>query len=207
MTTPAQQARALVTQHGETFAEQAGIELDASPNSLWQLLVLANLLSNRIRSDAAVASAQELWRIGCNSPAGTRATSWQQRVDALGRGGYRRYDFSTSTRLGKNAAFVLERYDDDLASLMASPANAVAKALQQFDGIGPTGASIFLREAQSVFPDMGFQVDKLVLKGASAAGLPPDAEQLGQLVEPAQYAAFAAALVRLARNPQLPAGR
>ena len=197
---PAETAVRLVAEHGTTFAEEAGITLTNTPGPLWQLLVLANLLSNRIRSDAAIASAHELWLIGCDTPAGTRDSRWQQRVDALGRGGYRRYDFSTSTRLGKNADLVAVRYLDDLTELPRTSVSVAVKALQEFDGIGPAGVRIFLREAQSVWPSLGFQVDKLTEKGATACGLPTSPDELGALVPSQQWSALAAALVRVARE-------
>ena len=46
-----------------------------------------------------------------------RAATWQQRVNALGRGGYRRYDERTSTMLGDGAALLLDRYAGDLRRL------------------------------------------------------------------------------------------
>ena len=197
-------AAKLVAAHGETFAERAGVRLVDEPAALWQLLVVAQLLSARIRAEAALASARELFAIGCTTPSGTRATSWQQRVDALGRGGYRRYDFSTSTRLGKNAETIRERWDDDLRRLRdeagADP-KRIVKLLQEFDGIGPTGAGIVVREVQSTWHLREPLADTLTVKGARLAGLPTDAAALADLVAPDERAALAAALVVVARQP------
>lgn len=196
--------RDLLEREGETFAEQAGIDLRDEPGPLWQLLVLTNLLSNRIRSEAAIASARQLWKIGCDSPGGTRGSTWQRRVDALGRGGYRRYDFSTSTRLGKNAEFVRTRWDDDLRRLRDDAdgdPRRIEKLLQEFDGIGPAGARIFLRETQGLWPSVAPAVDPKVLDGARSVGLPADAEMLAELVSPDELPRLCAALVRAAKRP------
>ena len=78
--------KALLDEHGTTYAEEAGIRLADEPAPLWQLLVLSLLLSARISSDIAVAAARELFDAGCTTARGTRDTPRRQRVAALGRG-------------------------------------------------------------------------------------------------------------------------
>ena len=204
--TPEDTVRTLLDRHGETFAAEAGITLRDEPAPLWQLLVLSLLLSTRIGSGIALATARELWRAGWGTPAAMRASARRARVVALGRGGYRRYDESTATRLGEAATLVLDRWHGDLRELRdeaeGDPAR-IARLLQEFTGIGPTGASIFLREAQAVWPVVRPAVDPLVLKGARAAGLPEEPAALAALVDPEDLASLAAALVRVARTPRL----
>lgn len=199
-------AQRLLTRHGETFAAQAGITLRDKPAPLWQLLVLSLLLSTRISSDIAVASARELFTAGWRTPQRLRASTWQERVDALGRGGYRRYDESTSTRLDDAASLLLDRWQGDLRALRdtaAGDVTAMGHALQSFTGIGPAGANIFLREVQDVWPVVRPFADDLVLSGAKAAGLPQDATKLAGLVDGDDLAGLCAALVRVARDPDL----
>lgn len=199
-------ARRLLDEHGSTFAADAGITLRDEPAPLWQLLVLAQLLSTRISSDIAVATARELWQAGWRTPQHLREGTWQQRVNALGRGGYRRYDESTATRLDDNARLLATRWNDDLRQLRDeadSEPRGIAKLLQEFTGIGPTGADIFLREVQAVWPGSRPYTDKLVLDGARIVGLPTNADDLAELVAGDDMAALAAALVRVARKPSL----
>lgn len=175
---------------------------------LWQLLVLSLLLSTRISSDIALASARELFSAKWRTPQRLRASSWQQRVDALGRGGYRRYDESTATRLAEAADLLIGRWDGDLRKLRdeaEGQPRRISGLLQEFTGIGPTGASIFLREAQQVWPSVRPAFDTLVRKGAKTAGLPEQDEKLAALVDDDDLAGLAAALVRLARDPDLSA--
>src|SRR5512142_3242706 len=73
---------------GQTYAEEAGIELADEPVPLYRLTLLTTLLSTRIQSRIAVATARELLRSGYGSPKRMLAASWQDRVDALGRGHY-----------------------------------------------------------------------------------------------------------------------
>jgi hypothetical protein len=192
--------------HGRTFAAEAAITLRDKPAPLWQLLVMSMLLSTRISSRLAVATARELFSCGWRTPLRLRESTWQERVDALGRGGYRRYDESTATRLDDAAALLIDRWKGDLRRLRdeaEGDPSRISALVQEFDGIGPAGAGIFLREAQHVWPTVRPFADDLVLEGARVAGLPRDAEALAELVKDDDLAMLAAALVRIARDPGL----
>src|SRR5690625_450952 len=109
--------KTLLQRFGTTFVEQAEIPLQDTPSPLYRLLVLSTLLSGRISSDIAVAAAQELSTAGFRTPERMAESTWQQRVDALGRGHYRRFDESTATTLGKSAQLLLDEYQGDLRKL------------------------------------------------------------------------------------------
>jgi endonuclease III len=149
--------KVLLDRYGETYAQEAGIRLADRPSSLYQLLVLASLLSARISAEVAVAAARELFAAGYRTPQRMLKASWQDRVDALGRGHYRRYDERTATMLGEAAQLVRERWRGDLRKLheeAGSDRKRLRGLLTEFKGIGPTAADIFLREAQAVWPDI-----------------------------------------------------
>ena len=194
--------RALLDQHGTTYAEDAGISMADKPAALWQLLVLSLLLSARISSEIAVAAARELFDAGCGTARGTRDTTWQHRVDALGRGHYRRYDERTSTQLGEAADRVMDEYGGDLRRMheQADGVDDLAEALQQFKGIGPAGAAIFLREVQGVWADVAPYVDDLAATGAERLGLPTAPDRLAALVPAKDLPRLVAACVRAARD-------
>lgn len=200
MSTQRETARSLMERHGTTFAEQAGITLRDKPSPLYRLLVLSTLLSARIDSDIAVAAARELSRAGFRTPRRMADATWQQRVDALGRGHYRRYDERTSTQLGDGARLLLDRYRGDLRRLRDASADAeeIGRRLQEFPGIGPTGAAIFCREAQGIWHELVPSMDQKVLDGAREAGLPDKPERLAKLVEPGELPSLAAACGRAA---------
>ncbi|WP_116205190.1 endonuclease [Amycolatopsis circi] len=189
----------LLAEHGTTFAEEAGIKLADKPQPLYRLLVLTTLLSTRISSDIAVAAARELSRSGWRSPQAMRDSTWQQRVDALGRAHYVRYDESTSQHLGEGADFLRDRYGDDLrrmADAADGDSRRLEKLIAEFPRIGPTGAQIFCREAQAVWPWLRPYFDRKALDGAKKAGLPADPKRLAKLVPGDDSARLAAALVR-----------
>ncbi|MFF9028802.1 endonuclease [Streptomyces iakyrus] len=193
--------RELVGAHGRTYAEEAGIALKDTSQPLYRLLVLSHLLSARIRGSIALATARALHEAGLRDPRRMARATWQQRVDALGRGGYRRYDERTATQLGDAAGLVSERWGGDLRRLRREADGEVSelrRLLKEFPGIGPAGADIFLREAQGVWPEAAPYLDAKALQGAERLDLPKDPEHLTELAGDTDPAVLAAALVRAA---------
>nr|QIY77510.1 endonuclease [Streptomyces sp. RLB1-33] len=193
--------RALLNQQQRTYTAQAGIRLRNSPAPLYQTLVLAVLLSARIKADIAVAAARALFDAEMRDPRSMADASWQQRVDALGKGGYRRYDERTSTLLGRGAELLLERYGGDLRRLRDEP--DPKKALLDIPGIGPTGADIFLRDVQGVWPEFAPYIDRKALDGARRLGLPASPKKLGGLVQGREMPRLADGLVHAALDKPL----
>jgi hypothetical protein len=170
-------ARAVLARYGTTYADEAGIRLADEHAPLFQLLVLAQLLSARIGAGVAVATARELFAAGWITPARLR--------DAV-------------------ATLVVERYAADLHGLAGAAGEDVGRAaalVQEVEGIGPTGAAVFLREVQAVWPWVRPFLDDRARDGARRLGLPDDATALAGLVDGDDLARFAAALVRVGRLP------
>lgn len=192
--------RKLLEGNGQTYAERAGIRLRDKPAPLYQLLVLATLLSARISGDIAVAAARELFKAGYRTPARMRGASWQARVDALGRGHYRRYDERTATMLGDGADLLIDQWHGDLRRLhdeASDDPGALARSLTRFPGIGPTGADIFLREVQVVWTGISPYADDRVRTRARSARLPASPERLRSLVgSTSEFVRLEAAIVR-----------
>jgi endonuclease III len=193
----------LLESHGKTYSEEAGIKLADKPSPLYQLHVLSTLLSARISADVAIAAARELFAAGYRTPAAMREASWQDRVDALGRGHYRRYDERTARMLGDAADMLTSDWNGDLRRLRDEAdgdAGRIGDMLTGFPGIGPAGADIFLREVQAAWPSVAPYADARVAKGAQRVGLPTDqSEVAGLLANSGHPAELAAALVRVSR--------
>ncbi|MEJ8672095.1 endonuclease [Streptomyces sp. MS1.AVA.1] len=198
--------RELLRAHGQTFAEEAGIPLRNTPQPLYRLLVLAHLLSARIRGSIAVDTARALYDAGLRDPRRMAGADWQERVDALGRGGYRRYDERTATQLGEGAELLNDRWGGDLRRLRKEADGDVAELrslLREFPGMGPACADIFLREAQRVWPEVAPYLDAKALSGAERLGLPKDPERVAGLAGNAEPAVLAAALVRASLDKEV----
>lgn len=192
--------RALLDRAGTTYAAEAGIRLDDKPAPLFQLLLLTNLLSARISADIAISATAELMNSGYRTARKVADADWQDLVDALGRGHYRRYDESTASQLGAAATTAIEKYDGDLRKLADEADHDTGRAaelIQQFKGIGPTGGEIFLREVQDVWTWARPYFDKRAVRGAAKVGLPTDRKELTRLASRDRAAEFAAALVRI----------
>jgi endonuclease III len=196
----------LPSSYGRTYAEEAGIRLKNTPQPLYRTLVLSLLLSARIRASTAVAAARALYDAGMRDPRRMAAATWQQRVDALGRGGYRRYDERTATQLGAGAELLTDRWGGDLRRLREEADGDVSQLrdlLQEVPGIGPAGADIFLREAQSVWPEAAPYIDAKALDGARRLDLPDKPDQLVKMAQNTEPAHLAAALVRAALDKKV----
>ncbi|MFC4854690.1 endonuclease [Actinophytocola glycyrrhizae] len=190
--------RALLDKAGTTYAEQAGITLADKPAPLYRLLVLSTLLSTRIKADIAVDAAKELKRYG--TPRKMVDASWQDRVDALGRAHYVRYDESTATALGDGAQLLLDEHRGDLRGIRDGDVRA---ELRRFPRMGPVGVDIFCREAQAVWPELRPYLDRKTLDGARKIGLPTEPDKLAGLTARKDLPRLAAALVRVSLDRKL----
>ncbi|MBI5336306.1 MAG: endonuclease [Mycolicibacterium rufum] len=190
--------RRLLDEAGTTYAEQAGIRLADTPMPLFELLVLCMLASKPIDANIAVRAAQEIFGEKLRTPDAVLDAKRQTMIEAFGRAGYARYDESSATRLVDIATAVRDEYRGDLRGLAAraehDPA-AAKRLLEEFTGIGDTGADIFLREVQDVWTWVRPHFDSRALAAAEDLGLPGDPDELGRLAG-TTCAPLAAALVR-----------
>ena len=189
----------LLDRYGETYAHQAGIRLADKPQPLYQLLVLTKLLSTRISADVAVAAARELFQAGLTSPKAMAETDEHTLWHALAAGHYVRYGGPASKQLVEGAQLLIDRWGGDLRRMHGATYGdlpALRAALTEFPGIGPTGADIFLREVQSVWPDISPYLDERVTEAAKAVHLPSSPARLANLVPAERLPALAAAVLR-----------
>jgi endonuclease III len=199
----------LLRRHGQTYAAEADIHLKNTPQPLYRTLVLAHLLSARIRSSVAVSTSRALDEAGLRDPKRMTEATWQQRVDALGRGGYRRYDERTATQLGEEGQILIDRWGGDLRRMRQQAdghADELRHLLRELPGVGPLGADIFLREVQDVWPEFGPFLDSKALQGAERLGLPQRTSDLVRLAGETPNAELASALVRAALDKEVVAG-
>jgi hypothetical protein len=195
----------LLEQAGTTYADEAGIRLKDRPMPLFQLLALCMLASKPIDAHIATQAAREIFRTGIRTPASVLDAERSTMIAAFGRAHYARYDESSATRLTDIAKTVHEKYGDDLRALAEESGHDVAAAkrlLKQFKGIGDTGADIFLREVQDVWPWARPYLDDRAVGAARALGLPGEAKKLAALA-PNSNAELAAALVRVSLDDEL----
>jgi len=198
--------RRLIDRAGSTFAADAGITVKDTPKPLFQLLVLSLLSSTRISADIAVSAARELFRSGRRTPGDLSGASHRELVETLDRGGYARYDESTAPRLQQLAERVRDEYGGDLRRLARradGDVDAASRLIQQFHGIGPVGAEIFLREVQDTWTWVRPYLDRRAARGAEALRLPTDPARLARTAPGDAFAPVAAGLVRVTLDKHL----
>jgi len=195
---PKDLARRLVKVAGTTYASQAGISVKDTPQPLFQLLILCMLASKPISAEIAVAAAKELFDSGWRSPDAALKAKRADVIKAFGRAHYVRYDESSATRLVDIARLVKDKYGGDLRRLAEESGHDIAatkRLLKEFNGIGDTGADIFLREVQDAWVWVRPYFDDRVRKSARKLGLPGDPDELASLAGKS-CAPLAAALMR-----------
>jgi endonuclease III len=134
---------------GKTIASQdLGIDLRSGRERERFKWFLACLLFGKpIQQEVARRTYFELVKAGLDTPKAIVGAGWDTLVEVLDRGHYVRFDFSTATKLVDVCGALLEEYGS-LSSLLrrsSGPAD-LARRLQEFKGVGPTTARIFLRD-------------------------------------------------------------
>jgi endonuclease III len=124
-----------------------------SDTEVFKWLIACQLFGERISQDIAAKTFVELDHAGYTEPTKLAHAEWQAVVDALGRGGYRRYDESTARELISIGKHLLDAYGGSMTQLreQAGGSAAVKDKVQEFKGIGPRAAEIFLREMRGVW--------------------------------------------------------
>lgn len=185
---------------GRTYPDELNIRVERNTPSQWfKLLVFALLASTRISKDLSVRAAREIFKEGWTTPQRMAETTWEQRVGVLDRGGYVRYDESTSRYLGDTAKLLLEKYGGDLRQLREAAEHQPdreRKLLKECKGIGDVGCDIFFRDAQAVWDELRPFADNRALRAAQQLGLGKTAQELSKLVSPDQFARLVGALAR-----------
>lgn len=195
----------LLDRAGTTYAEEAGIRLRDKPMPLFQLVILCMLASKPIDAAIATRAAREMFRAGLRTAHTVRDADRAALIDAFGRAHYVRYDESSATRAVDIAATVCAEYSGDLRRLAVAGERDISqtkKLLQQFKGIGQTGADIFLREVQDTWTWVRPYFDERATAAAADLGLPADPGKLAELA-PRRAANLAAALVRVSLDDEL----
>ena len=193
---------ALIEHQGTLYSEAMGANIARdTPQELFHWLIGAILMSARIDSGLAVASAAALREAGLHKIDAILEADEARMHDVLTEGGYARYREVTTGYLKETAAWAKERYGGDLRRLRdeAGDAQATLKALQEAKGLGATGAGIFAREAQLVWDVFHPRADGPALDAAGDLGLPKEARALTDLAGSRErFVRLLAALTRAA---------
>lgn len=140
--------RAEKTQGKKISASDLGIDLASYQEAEYFHWFLACLLFGKpVQQEVARRTYQAFMKERLVTPAAILQAGWDKLVKILDEGHYTRYDFSTATKL-LDIMKQLQETDGTLLSLLRSCSSReeLASRLQEFKGIGPKTAEIFLRD-------------------------------------------------------------
>ncbi|HVX48076.1 MAG TPA: hypothetical protein VHA05_01835 [Candidatus Saccharimonadales bacterium] len=128
-----------------------GIKLhDKSGRDHFKWLLACQLFGAPISQEVAANTYRLLDKKGFTTPDKLARADWQELVDLLDEGGYRRYDESTARELISIGKVTKEKYGGSFKEFLdeARSRAETRRKVQQFKGVGPTAADIFMREAK-----------------------------------------------------------
>ncbi len=133
-------------------AEDLGLTVEKKEHSLFKWFLASYLLGKRIQQDVARQTWEVFMARGIDTPRKIAGKSWQEIVDLLGEGNYRRYDESTARNMLDMAKQLIREHHGNLLNMYdcCDDPKDFVKQLQKLKGVGPKTAEIFMREAQPV---------------------------------------------------------
>ncbi len=134
-----------------SYSDELGLDLtQAEDRFKWFLASV--LFAKRISSETAKETYLNFEQEKLTSPDAILHAGWDRLVEVLDSGGYTRYDFSTARKLLAIAKTLKEKYGnlEKLHSESKSPSD-LENRIQEFKGVGPVGANIFLRELRGIW--------------------------------------------------------
>lgn len=133
-------------------AKDLGIKVEKKERVLFKWFLASYLLGKRIQQDVARQTWEVFMKHDLDTPKKIASKSWQQLVDLLGEGHYRRYDESTARHMLEMSRALVRDYHGNLLNMynQCADMNEFKQKLQKLKGVGPKTAEIFMREAQPV---------------------------------------------------------
>ncbi len=132
----------------EVTAADLGIDLASRREAdLFRWFLACLLFGKPIQQEVAERTYREFEREKLLSPEAIQKAGWHKLVRVLDEGHYVRYDFSTATKL-LTVMQELKARGGSLRALLerAGSEKDLSQRLQQFTGVGPKTAEIFLRD-------------------------------------------------------------
>lgn len=130
-----------------------GLDILDGDDDLFRWFLLTYLLGKPIQSTVAVKTWQLFIDEKRDLPWAIEQMSEYQLVDLLHRGGYTRYQHVMTHALKVCMNQLINMYDGSLSLMIEQSLDEdeLSKRLQQFYGVGPKTAEIFMRETEEYF--------------------------------------------------------
>lgn len=126
---------------------EEGLPARRRENELFKWFLACLLFGKPIQQEVAKETYFEFVKSRLTTPDKILSAGWNKLVKILDKGHYVRYDFSTATKLLEVCKELKSRYGT-VGNLIKQSKNKsdLSRRLQEFKGIGPVTARIFLRD-------------------------------------------------------------
>jgi endonuclease III len=131
-------------------AEELGLKVEKKEKELFKWFLASYLFGKRIQQDIAKQTWEIFMKNGVDTPRKIANHSWQELVDLLGKGHYKRYDESTAHNLLDMSHELIRDYHGKIMNMYdcCGDEKEFTERLQKLKGVGPKTAEIFMREAK-----------------------------------------------------------
>lgn len=197
--------RKLLERYGKLFSQELGLDVEKEP---FRWFLASILFGARISTIIAKRTYEAYDEAGLTSAQKIAASNQETLINLHGRGGYVRYDGITADYIMGVSRKLLEKYDGDVEKLDKISQNPedLEGRLQEFRGVGPVTAKIFLRELRGLWKNADPEPTSIEIVATKKLGIiESDENALEKLkefwhknrVEGYDFRNFETALVRL----------
>lgn len=196
--------KGIVSRYGKKYSDILHINLKSKQeNEIFKWFIASLLLGKRINETLAIRTYKEFEKRNLLSFDRMKNCTWEYLVETLDAGGCVRYDFSTASTLMEIMGLLGKKYGGALSRLHEAAEDAcdLEVKLQEFKGIGPVTANIFLREMRGVWSKADPPLGHLAKRAARELGI-ADAKEFWRQnrVRGYDFVNFETALMRLGRE-------
>ena len=134
-------------------AEEFDLDVLSGDDDLFRWFLLSFLFGKPIQSNVAIKTWKLFIERKLDNPWAILDTSHRRLVMVLDEGRYTRYDESTARALQICMEQIINKYEGSLMLMIDNSLNEdeLSKRLQEFYGVGPKTAEIFMRETAEFF--------------------------------------------------------
>lgn len=172
----------LLRDKGMLFSDELGIAVAREP---FRWLVAAILFGRRISASIAKRTYKALARRRLLTPRAILRAGRDELIEAMGEGGYVRYDNMTSDFLIGLSQRLLDEYGGKVDAIhdRAATSADLERALLAFKGVGPVTLNIFLRELRGVWAKADPPLSELAVDAGKAFGLVTSSDPVRALAQ------------------------
>jgi hypothetical protein len=177
--------RAVLALHPRGFAAELGVEVTNNPSALLQLLFLSVLTAGRVPPETSMKVVAGLRKAGFERAGQFAEADVQPLAKVLRDAGLGGRASRLASQLRDLANAVRTRYGGDLRRLRSAghrDPGQVRRLLGELPGVRPAAVGVFARDAQVIWPELAFTVDRPALTAARELGLARGRADLAELV-------------------------